>query len=140
MRATMRRRSSSTGTNGVSAASTVVSGTYLTATVPNGTKTGTLTVTTPSGTLKSNTKFRVTPQITTFNPTGGHGATFVVIPGVSLIQTSKVTFGGVKATTVTVNSNTQVTAVVPTEAKTGNIVITTAGGTATSPGTFTVTP
>ncbi len=126
--------------SGASAAFSVVSDTYLTATVPGGAKTGNVTVTTPSTTLKSSTKFRVTPQITTFNPPSGPVGTSVAITGVSLIQTSKVTFGGVKATTVTRNSNTQVTAIVPTGAKTGNIVITTAGGTATSPGIFTVTP
>jgi uncharacterized repeat protein (TIGR03803 family) len=125
---------------GASAAFTVVSDTYLTTVVPSGAKTGSVTVTTPSGTLKSNTKFRVTPQITNFNPTSGPVGTSVVITGVSLIQTSKVTFGGVKATTVVRNSNTQLTAIVPTGAKTGNIMITTAGGTATSPGIFTVTP
>jgi uncharacterized repeat protein (TIGR03803 family) len=125
---------------GASAAFTVVSDTYLTATVPGGAKTGNVTVTTPSTTLKSSTKFRVTPQMTNFNPTSGPVGTSVVITGVSLIQTSNVTFGGVKATTVTKNSNTQVTAIVPTGAKTGNIVITTAGGTATSSGIFTVTP
>jgi hypothetical protein len=43
----------------------------------------------------------------------------VTITGVSLAQASKVTFGGVKATTFTVNSDTQVTAGVPTGAKTG---------------------
>jgi hypothetical protein len=63
----------------------------------------------------------------------------VTITGVSLAQASKVTFGGVKATTFTVNSDTQVTADVPTGAKTGKIVITTPGGTAASPEVFAVT-
>jgi hypothetical protein len=38
-----------------------VSDTYLTATVPNGATSGFITVTTPSGTLKSNKKFLITP-------------------------------------------------------------------------------
>jgi hypothetical protein len=59
--------------------------------------------------------------------------------GVSLTQTTKVTFGGVTATSFTVNSDTNVTAIVPTGAKTGKIVVTTPGGTATSPTRFTVT-
>jgi uncharacterized repeat protein (TIGR03803 family) len=46
--------------NGVSANFNVVSDTFLTATVPNGATTGFVTVTTPSGTLKSNRKFQVT--------------------------------------------------------------------------------
>ncbi len=49
------------------------------------------------------------------------------------------TFGGVKATSFKVDSYTQITTSVPTEAKTGKITVTTPGGTATSTGTFTVT-
>jgi hypothetical protein len=63
-----------------------------------------------------------------------------VITGSGLTQASKVTFGGVKATAFTVNSDSKVTATVPTGAKTGKIAITTPGGTATSSGTFTVLP
>jgi uncharacterized protein (TIGR03437 family) len=55
-----------------------------------------------------------------------------------LTQTTKVTFGGMKATSFTVNSDTQVTAEVPTGAKTGKIAVTTLGGSATSKTTFTV--
>jgi hypothetical protein len=49
-----------------------------------------------------------------------------------------VKFGGKAATTFTVNSDTQVTATVPTGAVTGKITITTPGGTATSSTSFTV--
>jgi uncharacterized repeat protein (TIGR03803 family) len=45
--------------NGTDASFTVVSGTYLTTTVPNGATTGFVTVTTPKGKLKSDKKFRV---------------------------------------------------------------------------------
>ena len=126
--------------NGTAATYKVSSGTYLTATVPTGATTGSVTVTTPGGTLKSSKTFQVTPQITSFSPPSGVVGTPVVITGVSLTQTTKVTFGGIAATSVTVNSDTQVTATVPTGAKTGKIVITTPGGTATSATNFTVTP
>jgi len=126
--------------NGTAASFKVVSDTYLTATVPNGANTGSVAVTTPGGTLTSNKIFRVTPQITSFTPTSGSVGTVVTIIGVSLIQTTKVAVGGIAATTFTVNSDTQVTATVPTGAKTGHVTITTPGGTATSPGVFTVTP
>jgi uncharacterized repeat protein (TIGR03803 family) len=133
-----------TGTKGVSfngkgATFKVVSATYLTATVPSGATTGSVTVTTSGGTLTSNKQFRVTPQITSFSPTSGSVGTVVTITGVSLKQTTKVTFGGVKATTVTVVSDTQVKATVPSGAVTGKIAITTPGGTAVSSGVFTVT-
>jgi uncharacterized repeat protein (TIGR03803 family) len=126
--------------NGTSATFTVSTDTYMTATIPTGATTGLLTVTTPGGKLTSLRKIRVTPVITSFNPTSGTVGTPVVIMGNSLTQTSKVTFGGIKATTMTVNSDTQVTANVPTGAITGKIAITTPGGTAASSATFTVTP
>jgi uncharacterized repeat protein (TIGR03803 family) len=117
---------------------TITSDTFLTATVPVGATTGLVTVAMPSGNLKSKINFRVTPSITSFTPSSGSVGTPVTINGVSLTQASKVTFGGVKATTVTVNSDTKVTANVPTGAKTGKIAITTPGGTATSSAVFTV--
>jgi uncharacterized repeat protein (TIGR03803 family) len=129
--------------NGVSAAftlDTTYPDTYLTATVPSGATKGKVTVVTPTGTLTSNKVFRVVPIILSFGPTSGKVGASVVITGSGLTQASKVTFGGVKATTFIVNSDSQVTATVPTGAKTGKIAITTPGGTATSSGTFTVTP
>jgi uncharacterized repeat protein (TIGR03803 family) len=125
--------------NGTAAKFKIVSDTFLTATIPAGATTGAVTVTIPGGNLKSKINFRVTPVIKTFTPSSGPVGTPVTITGVSLTQTSKVTFGGVKATTVVVNSDTQVTANVPTGAKTGKIAITTPGGTATSSAVFTVT-
>ncbi|HUI42878.1 MAG TPA: choice-of-anchor tandem repeat GloVer-containing protein [Terriglobia bacterium] len=125
--------------NGTPASFHVVSNTYLTAMVPAGATTGFVKVTTPKTTLTSSTKFRVTPSILSFMPPSGPVGTLVTINGSGLKQTSKVTFGGVAATSFTVNSDTQVTATVPTGAKTGKIAITTPGGTAISTGTFTVT-
>jgi uncharacterized repeat protein (TIGR03803 family) len=128
--------------NGVSAAftlDTTYPDTYLTATVPSGATKGKVTVVTPAGTLTSSKVFRVVPIILSFSPTSGKVGDSVVITGSGLTQASKVTFGGVKATTFTVNSDSKVTATVPIGAKTGKIAITTPGGTATSPGTFTVT-
>jgi len=98
-----------------------------------------VSVTTPTGKLTSITNFRVTPQIRSFTPASGPVGTPVTITGVSLIQTNQVTFGGVKATAFTVNSDTQVTATVPVGAKTGKIGITTPGGTALSATNFVVT-
>ncbi len=133
-----------TGTKGVSfngkaASFKVVSPTYLTATVPSGASKGSVTVTTSTGTLTSNHIFVVTPFIQSFTPTSGKVGTAVTITGTSFTGTTKVTFGGVPATSVTVNSDTQVTADVPTGAVTGKITITTPGGTAVSSGIFTVT-
>jgi len=134
-----------TGTTGVkfgtgSASFTKVSDTYMTAVVPATGTTGAVTVATLSGFRVSSKTFRVLPVISSFSPTSGTVGIQVVIKGTGLTQTTKVTFGGVKATAFTVNSATQVTATVPTGAVTGKISITTAGGTATSATVFTVTP
>jgi hypothetical protein len=66
--------------------------------------------------------------------------TSVVITGESLTGTSAVAFGGVAATSFTVNSDTQITASVPTGANMGLIAVSTQGGYAQSATSFTVTP
>jgi uncharacterized repeat protein (TIGR03803 family) len=124
--------------NGATAKFKVVSDTYLTATVPSG-ETGIITVTTPSGTLSSSKQYRVTPKILTFTPLSGPVGTSVTIGGSGFIQASAITLGGVKVTSFSVNSDSQVTITVPTGAKTGKIVLTTPGGKATSSKSFTVT-
>jgi len=126
--------------NGVPAEFTVVSDTYLTATIPAGGTTGFVTVTTPSGTLTSNKPFRVEPQLLSFDPPSGPPGTQVTITGVSLTQTQGVGFGNRVPAQFTVNSDNQVTATVPEGAQTGKIGIQTQGGKAISSGTFTVTP
>jgi len=126
--------------NGTTASFTVSSDTFLTATVPAGATTGFVNVTTPGGVLKSNRKFLVMPAILNFDPTSGQVGTSVTITGTSFTGATGVAFGGVAATAFSVNSDTQITATVPTGAKTGKISVKTPGGTATSSGTFTVLP
>ena len=126
--------------NGVSASFSVSSDTYMTATVPSLATTGIVTVTTPTGKLSSLQTFIILPSVLSFSPTSGKVGSSVVITGGGLTGASKVTFGGVKATSYTVNSASQVTATVPIGAITGKIAITAPAGTATSSGTFTVTP
>jgi uncharacterized repeat protein (TIGR03803 family) len=117
---------------------TIVSDTYATAKIKSGATTGVITVKEPGGNLTTQLTFKITPTIKTFSPTSGPVGTSVVITGTSLQQASAVKFGGKAATTFTVNSDTQVTATVPTGAVTGKITITTPGGTATSSTSFTV--
>jgi uncharacterized repeat protein (TIGR03803 family) len=134
-----------TGTTSVmfgsgSASYTVVSDTYMTAVVPTSGTTGTVTVATPGGTLKSVQPYKVVPVIKSFSPTNGPVGTQVTITGSGFTGANKVSFGGVNATVFSVNSaGTQITATVPSGAITGKIKVTTKGGTATSSGTFTVT-
>jgi uncharacterized repeat protein (TIGR03803 family) len=126
--------------NGTAATFTAESDTYLTATVPAGASTGSITVTEPGGTLTSNKTFRVVPQIKSFSPTNGPVSTSVVITGESFIGVIDVHFGYVKVTSFTVDSDTQITATVPAGAETGNISVCTASGSGDSAASFTVTP
>ena len=119
---------------------TVVSDTYLTATVPSNGATGFVTVTTPSGTLSSIRKFFVVPVVSSIAPISGPVGTQVTITGSGFLGATQVTFGGVKATNYTVNSGTGIAATVPAGAVTGKIAVKTAGGSAVSPTVFTVTP
>jgi uncharacterized repeat protein (TIGR03803 family) len=117
-------------------------GTFLTATIPAGAQTGLVEVATGATTLTSLQTFHVLPNITGFGPPSGPVGTAVTITGTGwspkYSQTIGVTFGSVNAE-FTVNSNTQVTAIVPKGAVTAPIYITTAEGTAVSATDFVVT-
>jgi len=131
---------SSVSFNGTPATFTVKSDNWLTAAVPDGGTTGPVTVTTPSGTLASNQSFRVLPQLLSFDPPSGQVGTPVTITGISLTQTFMVGFGDHVAAQFTVDSDGQVTAIVPEGANTGKIGIRTPGGIAFSSSTFSVAP
>ena len=126
---------------GVNATSfSVTSDTYMTANVPTGAKTGTVTVTRPSGALSTLIQFKILPTISSITPTSGVIGTLVTVNGTGLTQATKVTVGGVTATSFTVVSDSKITVTVPSAAKTGKIAVTTTGGVATSATTFNVTP
>lgn len=80
------------------------------------------------------------PTITSFAPASGPVGTSVVITGTNFTGTTTVQFNGTVATIFTVNSDTQITATVPSGATTGSISVTNPAGTATSTSSFTVTP
>jgi uncharacterized repeat protein (TIGR03803 family) len=123
---------------GKPSAFTVNSDTQITAVVPAGAKTGKIAITTPGGTTTSSSTYFVVPSISGFTPTSGPVGTSVTITGNSFTGATKVTFGGVAATSYKVINDTQVDALVPTGAITGPIAVTTAGGTGNSATNFTV--
>jgi uncharacterized repeat protein (TIGR03803 family) len=125
--------------NGTSAAFTVESDTYLTAIVPAGATTGSITVSEPGGILTSSKIFQVTPQISSFSPSTGSAGTTVVITGDSLAGATEVVFACGKIATFTMDSDTQITATVPAGAMTGAINVVTPGGHVGSATVFTVT-
>jgi uncharacterized repeat protein (TIGR03803 family) len=133
---------SSVSFDGIPASFTVESDTYLTATVPAGATTAPVIVTTPSGNLKSNQLFRVTPQILSFSPPSGPVGTSVVITGESFTGANGALIGCDQNQTpmsFTVDSDTQITAIVPAGAVSGKIKVRTPGGFATSATGFGIT-
>lgn len=126
--------------NGTPATFTVVSDGYLTTTVPEGATGGLVTVTTPTGTVTSNREFLVKPQVVGFSPAGASPGTEVVVTGVSLTETTRVTFKNVVATKFSVDSDSQLTVTVPAGATSGRIGVTTTGAPVYSAAIFTVNP
>ncbi|GAA4384885.1 hypothetical protein GCM10023186_27800 [Hymenobacter koreensis] len=127
--------------NGTAASFTVNSATQITAIVPAGAGSGTISVTTPGGTATSSTSFTVTtlPTIASFTPTSGPAGTSVTVTGTNLSNITGVTVNGTAVTSPFISSGTAVSFAVPSGATTGPISITTTSGTATSTSNFTVT-
>ena len=123
---------------------TVISAAQVKATVPAGAVTGKMSVTTPAGTATSATDFTVLfpPTITSFSPTSGAAAINVIITGTNFANITSVSFNDVEvgAGNFTVNSPTQITAKVPSNATSGKVKVANAEGTATSTDNFYVTP
>jgi subtilase family serine protease len=121
---------------------TVNSSVQITATVPSGATSGTISVSNGSGTGTSSSSFTVTtgggsaPTITSFSPTFGFTGTKVTINGTGFTGTTSVKLGSTSAS-FTVNSATRITATVPSMLR-GNYKwqVTTPNGTATSAGNF----
>ncbi len=116
----------------------------ITATVPSGASTGNVVVTAAGGDSSNGVNFTVTsaPNISTLNPTMGAIGASVVISGSNFGQSQgngRVTFNGTAAT-ISSWSATSITAVVPTGATTGNVLVTAAGGVTSNGVNFTVAP
>lgn len=78
------------------------------------------------------------PSITLVDPPRGKTGSQVRITGVGLASATAVYFGAAQATKFSSNSETELTAEVPTSAATGRIAVTTALGTLFSAASFTV--
>jgi hypothetical protein len=126
--------------------------TSLMVAVPAGASTGPLTVTTaggPSAASSQTFTFIANPTISSFTPTTGPVGTSVIITGTNFGGTTVVAFSGPASTSVaaasfTLDSPTQITAVVAVGSISGPISITTSNGAGISMGTstasFTVPP
>ena len=129
--------------NGTGATFTVNSASSISATVPTGATSGTISVTTAGGTGTSSSSFTVTtppppPTISSLAPTSGRVGTNVSITGTNVNGATAVRFNGTSATIFTVNSASSISATVPAGATTGKVTVTTPGGTANSAQNFKV--
>ncbi|MFJ5221222.1 IPT/TIG domain-containing protein [Streptomyces sp. NPDC088354] len=111
---------------------TVNSSTQITAVAPAGSGAVAVTVTAPGGTSNAVTyTYAVVPVLTSVSPSGGpaSGGTTVVLTGTDLGGATAVRFGSTAATSYTVNSPTQITAVAPAGSGAVPVTVTTPGGT-----------
>ncbi|MDQ0935157.1 IPT/TIG domain-containing protein [Streptomyces turgidiscabies] len=122
---------------------TVNSSTQITAVSPSGTGTVNVAVTTSQGTSTQQVPFTyVTPSaplLSSLSPSQGPaaGGTTVTLTGTNLTGATAVRFNGTAATSFTVDSATQITAVAPAHAAgAAAVTVTTPGGTS-NPLTFT---
>jgi hypothetical protein len=113
----------------------VTSPTALTVTAPAGSGTVDVRVTTSSGTSPKGTADHFTyqgvPVVKSVTPSSGtpSGGTKVTIKGTGFLAATGVTFGNSAATSVTVVSSTEITAVSPAGTGTVHVVVTTSVGT-----------
>ncbi|WP_228001490.1 beta strand repeat-containing protein [Nocardia australiensis] len=111
---------------------TVNSATQITAIAPPGTGTVQVTVSTAGGTSNGvSYTYSAVPTLTSVSPNQGSaaGGTTVVLTGTNLAGATAVSFGGVAASSFTVNSATQITAIAPPGTGTVQVTVSTAGGT-----------
>ncbi|MGO4612744.1 IPT/TIG domain-containing protein, partial [Nocardia sp. 2YAB30] len=117
---------------------TVDSPTQITAIAPPGTGTVQVTVTTSGGGTSNGVSYTYlpVPSLSSVNPTQGPstGGNTVILTGTGLTGATGVSFGATPATSFTVNSDTQITAVAP--AGTGSVQVTVTGPGGTSNGVF----
>ncbi|MET8629840.1 IPT/TIG domain-containing protein [Kitasatospora sp. NPDC004669] len=108
-----------------------VSDTQITATVPVGSGTVQVTVTTPGGSSNgvAFTYAVAAPVIGSVSPVSGAAGSVVTLTGSGFSGVTAVRFGAVVASLFTVVSDTQITATVPVGSGTVQVTVTTPGGT-----------
>ncbi|MCG8605335.1 IPT/TIG domain-containing protein, partial [bacterium] len=128
--------------SGIPATTFIVdSDTGMRAIVPPGATTGKVRVVTASGSGDSPEDFTVIvpPLVNSFSPSHGPVGTEVTILGTGLSGVTDVHFGGLNSAQFSVDSNTQLRAVVPTGASSGTVSLRNAAGGASSDSLFSIT-
>lgn len=130
--------------SGVAATFNVSADTQITTTVPATATTGPIIVDTPGGSVTSSVPFYLPPRLTTMVPETGPVGTVVTLTGTNFTGVTSITFAGTNSTTVsapiTSLGATQMSVVVPTNAVSGLVIVTTPGGVIASTNNFNVTP
>jgi hypothetical protein len=120
----------------------VHSSTQVEATIPNGALAGPISLTTPAGTGTSASSFTPSLSLHSFSPSKAAPGATVTITGLGFENGSTVSFGGVRATSVTYLSALKLKVLVPSAAASGAITVTNPtapSGTVSSATSFTVT-
>jgi hypothetical protein len=120
----------------------VDSDTQIRAIVPAGAASGKVTVMIGLRSTTSLLDFEVTlaPSVSAINPTSGSSGTEVTISGAGFSGATSVKFGDLPASSFTIDSDTQIRAIVPAGATTAKVTVVTSSGTAISAASFVVTP
>ncbi|WP_210462500.1 IPT/TIG domain-containing protein [Rufibacter roseolus] len=108
-----------------------VSETEATGRVPLGAVTGPIAMEGDYETTKSTTSFTVTapaPVITSVSPNSGSVGTVVTVEGINLKNIKSITFGGVTATEYDDSNDNSLIIIVPAGAISGQMIVTTEGG------------
>jgi hypothetical protein len=121
--------------NGVNSSYTVVSSSVITVTMPFGGTILDASVTTACGTANISTGALT---VTSFSPTNGPVGSIITVSGTNMNGVTSVTIGGIPQVIITNTSNSVSFFLMP-GTPTGQIVVTTGTGMATSSGIFTVT-
>jgi uncharacterized repeat protein (TIGR01451 family) len=125
------------------AASRLVGETQISATVPSiAAGNYAIEVTTGSGSFTTSSNFTVTgagPVITSFTPTNGVRGASVTVTGANFASLTSVKFNGVAASYQS-TSTTELTAIVPADAGSGLITVSSSAGTSASPSLFYLQP
>ncbi|WP_316414268.1 beta strand repeat-containing protein [Mesoterricola silvestris] len=125
---------------GVSAYFTVTSDTAMSIQVPAAAASGFIQLTGVLGSATSDTRFLVTPTLSSFSPATGPSGTLVTLTGTGFSGATSVTFGNaVESKFIVIDSNT-IKANVKAGSATGPITVTTNGLTAASSTSFTFVP
>lgn len=131
--------------NGVPApGAAVTADSQLRVDVPPGALTGPISITSPSGAGTSSATFYAPPRLTSFSVPSGVAGTVLTVAGTNFTAATSLTFASTNAARIaapfTLNSASQLTVTVPTNAVTGPLVLTTPGGVIYSASAFAVRP